>query len=95
MQCSGCGAKCTIDRGPLIRAWLILAGTGAVYVGGILWTLIGLKSPPHWLVDHSEIVAAVWFAPFLAANAWMVAQLFRVPLRLVEVGEKPGELGAL
>ena len=94
IQCPECGAKSVMDMRLLIRPFLTFAGVTIVYLGGILWALF-LRQPPLWLAARAGLIAVVWFAPFLAAALWVLRQLFRFRLRVIEDRQKPGEQGAL
>jgi hypothetical protein len=80
-----------MNRRPLLRPWLISAGVGLAYLGGILWAVARMETLPPWLDAHFEVVAMAWLAPFLAANIWLVIQLFRVPLKVVAEPEAARE----
>ena len=96
IQCPECGAKSLIDRRALVRPFLIYAGVTILYVGGILWVAAGpMAPPPWWLVEHVELIAIVWFIPFLATGVWFLRKVFNVPLRVIENPSGPGEVGAL
>ena len=92
MRCSECGAMSVIDKRPLVRASMIFAAVGAVYLGGLLWAVFRLKPVPSWLVAHAEIVAVAWFLPFLLAAVWTLVQLFRVPLKVVASRQSVSEI---
>ena len=80
-----------IDKAPLWRAYRVFAVAGAVYVGGLLWVVFGLRPAPLWLIAHIEGVAVAWFLPFFLAAAWTLIQLFRVPLRPVSMSQRASE----